>query len=442
MSVYVKAGLALLAASVLVLPGCTAPGENQTATQAPTVPKTTTKTPASTAPAATALQQVQVFVDMSGGMNGFVPVNKPGEAGSEFQQTVTALLSGVEGEASRGVRTSYFFVKEATAQSNSVLLPASYATVSQSVSSGIRNAAKGSDLTTMLREVLRRQQAQPGTVSIIVSDFIYAPANTQNVWGGKVSADVKDALATADPARLAVSVFANTSAFRGRFYPGRRTAPQTLTGQPLPYYVWVLGPAPLVAQVNQTVLGNLNKQTQVHFNAAYPTPAYGAVTGYQSQGGWFTVAGPPPGVQVTAISAQAPVQFVVGFDLKKLPQPAQTGFRAPQLQLDPANTDAKLLKTWAAGAGPAVPAAGKPYSHFGLIQLTRLPGSQTLHLRLAPAAPEWVAAYSTTDDSHITQQGPKTFLLNAVLQGVTDFFAGQPAASAPIFDAPLLVKPD
>jgi hypothetical protein len=441
MSVYVKAGLALLSASLLVLPGCTAPGENQTATQAPTPPKTTTATPAK-APAATALQQVQVFVDMSGGMNGFVPVNKPGEAGSEFQQTVTALLSGVEGQTGRGVRTSYFFVKEPTAQDKNVLLPTSYATVSQTVSSGIHNAAKGSDLTTMLREVLRRQQAQPGTVSIIVSDFVYAPANTQNVWGGKVSADIKDALATADPAKLAVSVFANTSAFRGRFYPGRRTAPQTLTGQQLPYYVWVLGPAPLVAQVNQTVLGNLTKQPQVHFNASYPLPAYGAVTGYQSQGGWFAVAGPPPGVQVTAVSAQAPVQFVVGFDLKKLPQPAQAGFRASQLQLDPANTDAKLVKTWAASAGPAVPAAGKPYSHFAQVQLTRLPNSQTLHLRLAPAAPEWIAAYSTTDDSRIAQQGPKTFLLNAVLQGVTDFFAGQPSASAPLFDAPLLVKPD
>jgi hypothetical protein len=89
-----------------------------------------------------------------------------------------------------------------------------------------------------------------------------------------------------------------------------------------------------------------------------------------------------------------------------------------------------------------VPAAGKPYSHFAQVQLTRLPNNQTLHLRLAPAAPEWIATYSTTDDSHITQQGPKTFLLNAVLQGVTDFFAGQPSASAPVFDAPLLVKPD
>ncbi|MVN75911.1 hypothetical protein GO988_06185 [Hymenobacter sp. HMF4947] len=437
MSVYLKGGLSWLAASLLVVSGCTAPGEGQTEKQAPTPPKTVAAT---ASPAASALKQVQVFVDVSGGMNGFVPVNKPGDAGSEFQRTVTALLSGVEGQTGRGVRTSYYYVKEATAQSSKVLQPASYADVSQTVSSGIRNAAKGSDLTTMLREVLQRQQAQPGTVSIIVSDFIYAPANTKNVWGGKVSADVKDALSVADPSKLAVSVFANTSAFRGRFYPGRRTAPETLTGQQLPYYVWVLGPAPLVAQVNRTVLGSLAGQPQVHFNATFPTPTYGAVTGYQGQGGWFAVAGPPPGVQVTAVSAQEPVKFVVGFDLKNLPQPAQAGFQT--LELDPANTDAKLLKTWAATTGPAVPAAGKSYSHFAQVQLSRLPSSQTLHLRLAPATPSWVAAYSTTDDSRIMQQGAKTFLLGSVLQGVTDFFAGQPAASAPLFDAPLLVKPD
>jgi hypothetical protein len=375
-------------------------------------------------------------------MNGFVPVNKPGDAGSEFQRTVTALLSSVEGQTGRGVRTSYYYVKEATGQSSSVLQPTSYTEASQTVSSGIRNAAKGSDLTTMLREVLRRQQAQPGTVSIIVSDFIYAPANTTNVWGGKVSADVKDAFSAADPAKLAVSVFAGTSAFRGRFYPGRRTVPQNLTGQPLPYYVWVLGPAPLVAQVSRTVLGSLAGQPQVHFNVSYPAPAYGAVTGYAAQGGWFAVAGPPPGVQVTAISAQEPVQFVVGFDLKSLPPSAQKAFQASQLQFDAANTDAKLLKTWAAGTGPAVPMAGRPYSHFAQVRLTRLPNAQTLHLRLPSATPAWVAEYSTVDDSRIAQQGPKTFLLKDVLQGVTDFFAGQPTASAPLFDAPLLVKPD
>ncbi|MGI4735444.1 MAG: hypothetical protein ACRYG7_09715 [Janthinobacterium lividum] len=438
MSFFLRGGLSLLAASLLLFPSCTAPGENQAETKA-TAPPTAPATKA--AAKATALQQVQVFVDISGGMNGFVPVNKPGDVGSEFQRTVTGLLSGVEGQKGQGIHTSYYYVKEATNQANSILQPTTYADVSQTVSSGIRNAAKGSDLITMLREVLRQQQVQPGTVSIIVSDFIYAPTNTTNVWGGKVSADVKDALATTDPSKLAVSVFAGTSAFKGRFYPGRRTAPLTLTGQPLPYYVWVLGPAPLVAQVNHTVLSSLAGQPQVHFNASYPLPAYGAVTGYESQGGWFAVDG-PPGVQVTAASAQEPVQFVVGFDLKKMPRPVQQRFQASQLQLDAANTDAKLLKTWAAGAGPAVPAAGRPYSHFAQVRLTRLPTAQTLHLRLAPATPDWVAAYSTTDDSHIAEQGAKTFLLKDVLQGVTDFFAGQPAATAPLFDAPLLVKPD
>ena len=65
--------------------------------------------------------------------------------------------------------------------------------------------------------------------------------------------------------------------------------------------------------------------------------------------------GKATGVSFTELSKSAPAQFTVGFDFKQLPRAVQQNFKAPGLQLDPANTDARLVKTWGVGTGPAVP---------------------------------------------------------------------------------------
>ncbi|WP_375437342.1 hypothetical protein [uncultured Hymenobacter sp.] len=423
-----------------LLGSCDAPGEKRAANKATTTAKTeeaTSKT--------TGLRQLNVFVDISGGMQGFVRANRPGELGSEFQRTVTALLSDVQGRTTQGTTAGYYFVKEAP-----VLQPTSYTELSQTISRGIENPAAGTEMPDMLREVLKLQTQKPGTVSIIVSDFIYGPKDPTQTW--RVRTDVKDALTTANPAELAVSVFANTSEFRGNFYPGNRTKRQTLAGTKLPYYVWVLGPAPLVAQVNQQLMGRLNQQPQVHFNAKYATPTYGVVTGYQAKGEWYAEPGPQggkaSGVAFTSLSGKEPAQFVVGFDLKHLPLATQKSFSGSQLQLEPGNTDAKLVKTWAATGGPPAPAAGRAYTHFTQISVSKLPSTasrqkpQTLRLALPPTAPTWAATYSTSNDSNIASQGPKTFLLTEVLAGVAESFGGQSATGPTVFDVPVALRRD
>ena len=424
----------------LLLSGCDVPGEKRAAGRA-----AATKTEAS-APKAAGLRQLNVFVDISGGMQGFVRANRPGDPGSEFQRTVTALLSDVQSQTGQGATAGYYFVKE-----NPLLQPTSYAELSQTISKGIEKPAAGTEMPDMLREVLKVQAQKPGTVSIIVSDFIYGPKDPTQTW--RVRTDVKDALTTATPAELAVSVFANTSEFTGNFYPGNRTKRQTLAGTKLPYYVWVLGPVPLVAQVNQQLMSRLAQQPQAHFNARYPTPAYGVVTGYQSKGDWYTEPGPQggkaTGVAFTALSGKAPAQLVVGFDLQHLPLAAQKSFTPSQLRLEAGNTDAKVVKAWAAAGGPPVPAAGRAYSHFTQISLSKLPPTasrtkpQTLRLMLPPAAPAWVTTYSTTNDSNMAGQGSKTFLLTEVLAGVAESFGSQSATSGPLlFDVPLALHRD
>lgn len=435
------------------LTSCTAPGEKQAEQRAAAKAKAA-GTPAATGESSAAdktapvgLRQLNVFVDISTGMRGFMKPNRPGEPGSQFQQTVTGLLSDVN--ATPGAQPTYYFVGQPTPQAPGGLMPTTYNELTQTVAVGMKKSATGTEMPDMLRQVLRLHAQKPGTVSVIISDFIYGPQDPRQVF--RVKTDVKDALRTvADPAQLAVSVFANVSKFSDKFFPGNRTAPQVLVNARLPYYIWVLGAPELVRQVDSNLLGRLDAQPQAHFNLRFPTPAYGVITGYQSQGQWYAENGPAggggkaAGVSFTELSKAAPAQLTIGFDLKNLPQAAQKNFKVPQLQLDPANTDAHLLKTWAAGAGPAVPPAGRAYSHFAQIGLSRLPGSkpQTLRLTLAPPMPTWVAGYSTANDSRIASQGAKTFLLLDVMQGVRDYFAGQSGANAAVFEAPVTVRHD
>lgn len=445
-------GLLLASALASSLTSCTAPGEKQAEARAAAKAKAGGASATSSEPSAGAdkaapagLQHLNVFVDISTGMRGFMHANRPGEAGSQFQQTVTGLLSDVN--ATPGAQPAYYFVGEPSAQAPGGLTPTTYNELTQTVAVGMKKSATGTEMPDMLRQVLRLQAQKPGSVSVVISDFIYGPQDPRQVF--RVKTDVKDALRTvADPNQLAVSVFANVSAFSDKFFPGNRTAPQVLKGARLPYYIWVLGAPELVRQVNDKLLSRLDGQPQAHFNLHYPSPTYAVVTGYQSQGQWYVDAGPEgmknSGVSFTELSKTVPAQFTVGFDLKSLPLAVQQNFKSSQLQLDPANTDARLLKAWAAGSGPAAPAAGRGFSHFAQVGLSRLPGSkaQMLRFRLATPMPTWVAGYSTANDSQIAGQGAKTFMLLDVMQGVRDYFAGLPAAEAPVFDVPVTVRHD
>lgn len=442
-----RLGLLLAGGLALSLTSCTAPGEKQAEQRAAKAKAAgTTETATTTEKAAPAgLRQLNVFVDISTGMRGFMKPTRPGDPGSQFQQTVTGLLSDVNGTS--GAQSAYYFVGESTAQTPGGLVPTTYNELTQTVAVGMKKSATGTEMPEMLRQVLKLQAQKPGTVSVVISDFIYGPQDPRQVF--RVKTDIKDALrAGADPAQLAVSVFANVSEFSDKFFPGNRTAPQVLKNARLPYYIWVLGAPELVRQVDNNLLSRLDGQPQAHFNLRYEAPAYGVVTGYQSQGQWYAEAGPEggqaTGVSFTELSKTNPAQLTVGFDLKSMPLGAQQNFKAPQLQLDAANTDTHLVKTWAAGTGPAAPPAGRAYSHFAQVSLSRLPGSkpQTLRFTLAAPMPTWVAGYTTTNDSGIASQGPKTFLLQDVLQGVRDYFAAQPSAKAPLFEVPVTLRHD
>ncbi|GAB3637502.1 hypothetical protein GCM10027422_30920 [Hymenobacter arcticus] len=426
--------LAALLLSGATISGC---GESDKTTEKATAGKAA-KTPAA------ASSQVSVFVDASTGMRGFMHPNTPGETGSQFQRTITELLSNINGQRAAQA-PAYYFVQESTPSNPRALRPTTYAELSNTVSTGIEKPALGTEMPTMLREVLKLQKGKPGAVSIVISDFIYAPPDPKQTW--KVKTDVKDALSEASAANLAISVFAGTSEFRDKFFPGNRTRFQVLKGSRLPYYVWVLGEPAAVASITPLLKPLMGAGFErVSYNL--PAPPAAVFEHFGNVGEWYvdktgSRQTQPLTLHVTkSLSRQEPAEFVLALDLSNAPA-AEAASLPKQLQLDEVGTGATLPKVWAARdelkspRSPALPT----YTHLAKVHLERLPGQKaaTLRLVLPRIQPAWVAKYTTLNDSNIAAQGPKTFLLSEVLQGVQDYYDQQPA-SHEVWSLPVRVQ--
>ncbi|RZJ93011.1 MAG: hypothetical protein EOO60_06415, partial [Hymenobacter sp.] len=134
--------LAALLLSGATLSGC---GEPDKTTESATAGKAAKDTAAPSS-------QVSVFVDASTGMRGFMHPNAPGETGSQFQRTITELLSNINGQRTTGqAAPAYYFVQESTPSKPRALRPTTYAELSNTVSTGIEKPALGTEMPTMLR---------------------------------------------------------------------------------------------------------------------------------------------------------------------------------------------------------------------------------------------------------------------------------------------------
>lgn len=379
--------------------------------------------------------QINVFMDASTGMRGFMHPNASGQLGSQFQRTIIELLSNINRQQGPGKSVlNYYFVQESTGKDPLVLRPTSYSELSNTVSTGIKNSAMGTEMPTMLREVLKLQKGNPNAVGVVISDFIYAPANPTQTW--KVKTDVQDALSEVPAQDLALSIFAGVSEFRDKFFPGNRTHFQLLNGSRLPYYVWVLGQPAAVASA-MPLLRPLMGPGFERLNFNTQAPAVGVFEHFGNQGEWYVdkVGGHQQTQPLTlhftgSLSRQEPAEFVLGIDLSNAAG-SEADNLASQLQLEDAGTGAKLLRVWAAHDESKAPrnAALPTYTHLAQVRLERLPGGRPVGLRLVlpRQQPAWVAKYTTLNDSNIASQGPKTFLLSEVMQGVQDYYATLPA---------------
>ncbi|WP_188814894.1 hypothetical protein [Hymenobacter cavernae] len=446
-----------LLAAVLLLPGCYSrddlksdAGNNKAAEtteaspdKAPAAAPSPEADPSSTTAATGSLKQVNVFLEVSGSMEGFMPKTGADAQNTRFQQHVAQFLSDVNRSASVQ-RKTFYRIKEKPYRD-------SYQQLETTVREGIREPASSTSIPAIL-DTLVSHYYQPNAVNVLISDFIYAPRNAGAV--PYIKTDITDALNAAGRSDLAVSVYGHTSDFKGAFYPAMKTAAKRINrccDTDIPYYVWVIGPADAVRRFDAALLKKAPGE-QAHFGVKYSAAPSSLLNKFQNQGAWYygekdaskRAAGATyHTVAVSEVSAQQPVEFVLGMNLQALPALYQDlGHLKANLQLTGQDTDAKIVSVF--GATDQTRASSGPeaqYTHFVKIRVTKMgKAARPLQVILQDKRPMWITQWTTKNDSNINQVGAKTFALSSLIDGVAAVTTDE-QDQAPIFQIPLTLQP-
>ena len=379
--------------------------------------------------------RVNVFLEYSGGMKGFVPRGGADKPATEFQRRIGALIT--ETQVSGAVAERKYYLCE-----NAAPRPVKFEQLRDVVQGEVSQAALGTELPEMLSGILALPQATE-QVSVVISDFIYGPARKSDF--SQLPNLIRTAIAPVSQRQLAVAVFGETSHFYGSYFPAVKTPVQkrTLNGEKVPYYVWVIGPPAQVARFAAEVFKDAPAQ-QAFFGLKTRTPAFAPLLTkltdpkLKSSGG--TVYGENNGL--TLNPSDDPVDFSLGLDLKEMPLAwQQPAFLAQHLLVRLPNGQASLLPnsvrklTDEEQSGQPVLA---PYTHVLRLRVSKLAApTATLTLSLpAPETPDWVAAWATTNDN---LPAPRTFGLDQVLAGVRQSY---PSPLPAVFTVQLPLKND
>lgn len=416
------------ALGLLTFSGC---GGDTTSTETD-APEIAAAPAAKVTPAAAPLQ-VNVFLELSGGMRGFMPANTMANTATAFQKRVSQLASRTN--SSPAVEKAQFWLSLNEKNQSST-----YTDFLNVVQGQTQQAALGTELPTMLQNIL----ATPGAankVNVVVSDFIYGPKNP--AAAALMDVNITGALATVSKQRLAVAVLGETSVFTGTFHPAVKNPKEKvpLKGATLPYYIWVIGPPAAVGRYLNEVVPSANTKTQqAYFGLSFPKVPYTAVltqvaaTSPLAPGGNGSVSYGGAGIstKLDVYGVKQGVEFTVALNLNQLP----AAWR------EPAFLSQNLKATLPGGTVRLLPNSVKyvdgvqgleAYTHTLRLNLTSLPkaGGQLTLVLPAPGIPTWVGQWNTENDNQ-PGPAPKTYRLNEIMSGLREAF---PTQLPPVFTA-------
>lgn len=409
-------------------------GEVDDTKEAPATTATSAKPAATTTKTdAAAPIQANVFLELSGGMRGFMPANTTATEPTAFQQRVALLASRTN--SSPAVADTKFWLSL-----NKAPQASTYAHFREIVQGDTHEAALGTELPTMLENILALPQAAD-KVNVIVSDFIYGPKN--QATSALMNVNITDALATVTKKGLAVAVLGETSKFYGTYHPAVKTPlkQRALEGKTLPYYIWVIGPPAAVGRyLNEVLPAPAASTQQAYFGLSFPKVPYAAVLTQVPAGsplapggeGSISYGGAGVSTNLEVDDVSKGVDFTVALDLRQLPAAwREPAFLARNLQAQVPNGAVKLLPN-SIKSTTGVPEL-QAYTHTVRLHLSGFPkaGAQ-LSLRLpAPGLPAWIAQRSTENDNQ-PAAAPHTYRLTEIMNGVREAF---PQALPPVFTA-------
>ncbi|MBC3539699.1 hypothetical protein ACFSC6_21580 [Rufibacter sediminis] len=430
-SACIRKSQLLLLCGALVFSGCYkketqqegAPSENTSAQVQKPAPATSANPKENTPAPASSKVDVDLYLEVSNGMKGFMPPPAAEKEPTVFQRQLNKLISEVQDGIY--VDAKRYYLAGENGQGQPVLDSVSYATLKNTVTSGIKADVRGTPLPAMLEAALSNSVKREA-VSVIVSDFIHGPDPNNPGQFLSLDSDIRSSLKQAEHQNLVVAVLGNASGFFGNYYPAvkKPAVKRTLEGEEIPFYIWVIGQQQEVQTVINKVLRNLPAQ-QAYFGFSYPNVAYSAIL----KSNTFRPAGV---VYCTSRTAEVctsvnlmpekeePVEFTIGLNLSDFPASMQqVSFLKQHLKLAVTGGKASIGTVIAASEEvKATPDLAK-YTHFVRVKVPQLTAnSGSITLQLPQVLPAWVNQWSTANDNNPAGAQRKTYQLNTIIEGV------------------------
>ena len=352
---FKSSAVLLLLCVVLVLSGCYKKTENREEESEPAAAVEQPAAGGGVAPTATRAPEkvnVNLYLEISNGMKGFMP---PAEAGKEptiFQSRLNKLISEIQD--GRYVADKKYYLAKEDRQGQPVLDSVSYNTMKSTIVSGIRANVLGTPLPDLLQAALE-QSVKQNAVSVIVSDFIHGPHPDKRGQFISLDSDIRSSLKQAEQQDLAIAVLADASGFYGNYYPAvkKPATSRTLTGEEVPFYIWVIGKQQEVQVVTKNVFRNLPPQ-QAYFGFDYKAVPFSAIlkaNQFRPSGTVYCASrNADPCTAIKLLPEKSiPVEFTVGLDLSALPrQLQQENYLKRNLKVTGSGCSASLVSVTAA----------------------------------------------------------------------------------------------
>jgi hypothetical protein len=427
----------LLLGAVLVLSGCyTRQNQDNQDPETASAPSNREGQPGEAGPGTTPANRapqkvnVNVYLEISNGMKGFMPPPAAGKEPTVFQRHLNQVMSEVQD--GRYVGQKGFYLAKQDQQGRPVLDSVSYNTFKTTVVSGIQSNVLGTPLPAMLQAALEKSVAQ-GAVSVIISDFIHGPDPRDPGQFISLDSDIRSSLKLADQQDLAIAVLADASPFHGTYHPAvkKPEVRRTLSGEEIPFYIWVIGPQQEVQVVTNQVFRNLPAQ-QAYFGFSYPIIPFSAILKnrtFQPSGTVYCTsrtADPCTSVNLQP-GRNEPVEFTVGLDLSGLPAAMQQeDYLQRNLRVTATGGSANMATVTAADAAARATPDLARYTHFVRVQVPQLTAnSGAISMQLAQVYPAWVKAWATDNDNNPTAAPKKTYQFDKIIDGVQALYRDQ-----------------
>ena len=379
--------------------------------------------PAPQAQVASQIDTLNIIIETSGSMGGFMPTRTGVQ--TEFQRQVDNLLANAESMEGNRIKTlRYYSARER-------MYKEAYSRFSQMLRRGLRNVGSSSPIPQMLSNISEQLVGQD-QVSIFISDFIYSPPNPRD--RDFIANDIRRSLSKVKQEDFVVSVFASQSDFVGTYYPaGAESTPiRNCCSTPIPYYIWVIGPEEQVRLVNQEIISR-NYLEQMHYGFDAPPPAYTIIPGSGRTGEWYPADQEGKVIRLDNARGinQEHISYTVGLQLENMPgQVSDKQYLKNNLRLRVQNGEATVAAIYDQQQFLDQEEINNKdrrlvecFSHFVKITVTEVFDRRNdikVNLALQNDLPAWIEAYTTTDDRLIQEQEPATFALNSIMEGVSE----------------------